>query len=108
METGRSLHPVRNANLNPPSMKKLLFLLLLATAAAAVTGKTVKSSVKNVTVFTQGAQVFRSSIVTLQPGTSELLFSGLSPFIQPASIQAGGKGDFIILEVKHSIRYPAP
>ncbi len=82
----------------------LLFLAWNATAAE----KSVKSSVKNVTVFTQGAQVLRSSNVTLSPGITDLVFSNISQFINPSSVQAGGKGDFTILEVRHQIKYPEP
>jgi len=91
-------------------MKKLIVagLLIIAVSAKASNEKFIKSSVKNVTVFTQGAQVFRTAPVSLSPGITELVFSGLSPNMNPASIQAGGKGNFIILEVKHNIKYPEP
>lgn len=91
-------------------MKKLMLAIAVSLSFQAVadTEKTVKSSIKNVTVFTQGAQVFRTSNVALSPGTTELVFSGISPFINPASVQAGGKGNFIVLDVKHTIKYPEP
>ena len=87
---------------------KRCILILLAAMPWIAAAKTVKSTVKQVTVFTQGAQVFRSANVNLQPGTTELVFSGLSPHLQAASLQAGGKGDFIVLEARHNIRYPEP
>ncbi|HEX5003185.1 MAG TPA: DUF4139 domain-containing protein [Bacteroidia bacterium] len=89
-------------------MKKLLFVaaVILAQPVFATSEKPVKSAIKKVTVFTQGAQVFRSSSVSLTPGTTNLVFSGVSPKINSASIQAGGKGDFVILDVKYNIRYP--
>ena len=83
----------------------MLFVVLNAQASNE---KPVKSFVKNVTVFTQGAQVFRSSTVSLSPGVSDLVFTGISPFINASSVQAGGKGNFIVLEVKHKIKYPEP
>lgn len=83
-------------------------ILLLALTASASNEKNVKSSVKNVTVFTQGAQVFRSSSVSLSQGVTDLVFQGVSPFINPTSVQAGGKGDFVVLEVRHQIKYPEP
>ncbi len=86
----------------------LLALLCIALSAHASNEKNVKSIVKNVTVFTQGAQVFRSSSVTLSQGVTDLVFQGISPFINPTSVQAGGKGDFIVLEVRHKIKYPEP
>ena len=91
-------------------MKKLFFAatLFIAHYTEASVEKAVKSNVKSVTVFTQGAQVFRNSQVALSPGVTQLVFGGVSPFINPASVQAGGKGNFVVLEVKHNIRYPEP
>ncbi len=91
-------------------MRKLILaaILLISVSAQSANVKTVKSSVKNVTIFTQAAQVFRSSAVTLNPGVTELVFSGISPYINPSSVQAGGKGNFVVLEVKHNIKYPEP
>ncbi len=91
-------------------MKNLFLpaMLFVVLNAQASNEKQVKSFVKNVTVFTQGAQVFRSSAVSLSPGVSDLFFSGISPFVNASSVQAGGKGDFIVLEVKHKIKYPEP
>ncbi len=83
-------------------------MLFIALSASAVNEKIVKSAVKNVTVFTQGAQVFRSSSVSLSTGVTDLVFQGISPFINPTSVQAGGKGDFVVLEVRHQIKYPEP
>ena len=91
-------------------MKKIILaaMLIVAGNAKASNEKFIKSTVKNVTVFTQGAQVFRSAPVNLATGITELVFSGLSSSMNPSSIQAGGKGNFIILEVKQNIKYPEP
>ena len=91
-------------------MKKLItgILLTIVSAVFATNEKPVKSNVKNVTVFLQGAQVYRNAYINLSPGTTELVFENVSPYINPKSIQAGGKGSFIIMEVKHDIKYPEP
>lgn len=91
-------------------MKNLIFsaLMLISINLTASTEKPVKSSVNKVTVFTQGAQVFRSAPVTLAAGSTNIVFSGLSQYINPATIQASGKGGFVILDVKHRIKYPEP
>ncbi len=91
-------------------MKKLVIIAMcfFACNVDAATEKAVKSTVKNVTVFTQGAQVFRTSSVTLMPGITELVFNNVSPFINPASVQAGGKGNFVVLDVRHNVKYPEP
>ena len=91
-------------------MKKLItgILLTIVSAVFAANEKPVKSTVKNVTVFLQGAQVYRNAYINLSPGVTDLVFENVSPYINTRSIQAGGKGSFIILEVKHDIKYPEP
>lgn len=61
----------------------------------------VQSSIQEVTVFGQGAQVFRSGNTRLPKGKSELVFSGISPSIDKQSIQLKGIGDFTIMAVIH-------
>ncbi len=98
-------------------MKKLITGILLTIVSAVFAAnampagrqeKPVKSTVKNVTVFLQGAQVYRNAYINLSPGVTDLVFENVSPYINDRSIQAGGKGSFIILEVKHDIKYPEP
>ncbi len=91
-------------------MKKIItgILLTIVSSVFASNDKPVKSTVKNVTVFLQGAQVYRTANINLAPGVTDLLFENVSPYINDRSIQAGGKGSFIILEVKHDIKYPEP
>lgn len=91
-------------------MKKIItgILLTIVSAVFATNEKPVKSTVKNVTIFLQGAQVYRNAYINLSPGTTDLVFENVSPYINPKSIQAGGKGSFIIMEVKHDIKYPEP
>lgn len=86
----------------------IMAIMMIALQAQAANERTVKSAIKKVTVFTQAAQVFRNATVNLNPGTTNLVFTGISPFINPTSVQAGGKGNFIVLEVKHNIKYPEP
>lgn len=90
--------------------KKLItgILLTITSVVFASNEKPVKSTIKNVTVFLQGAQVYRNAYINLSPGITDLVFENVSPYINPQSIQAGGKGSFIILEVKHDIKYPEP
>ena len=61
----------------------------------------IKTSVDEVTVFTESAQITRNKSVQLQAGTSVLKFVGLSPFIQSKSVQARVKGDITVLSVNH-------
>jgi uncharacterized protein (TIGR02231 family) len=91
-------------------MKKLIIAcaLLLSCTHGFAEERTVKSSIQRVTVFTQGAQVFRTSNVTIGPGITHLVFTGLTQGINVQSIQAGGKGSFIVTDVKHRVVYPEP
>jgi len=90
-------------------MKYLTLLLLplsfLSTAKAADSEKPVKSIIKEVTVFLNGAEINRSGNTTLTTGTTYILFEGLSPNIDKNSIQVKGKGNFIILSVVQRINY---
>lgn len=70
--------------------------------------KNIKSKIENVTVFTEGAQIYRSSLVNINSGITTLIFDGLEVTIDPKSIQASGFGNFVIIDVQHSIKYPEP
>lgn len=92
-------------------MKKLLcfpaglFMVLIPAINVFSQPLNVNSSITEVTVFLNGAQVLREGSIMLEPGTQELLFGGLPVGINPQSIQAGGTGNFSILSVNHQINY---
>ncbi|MGZ4117489.1 MAG: DUF4139 domain-containing protein [Bacteroidia bacterium] len=81
---------------------------LLIGATNSVNEKNIKSKIESVTVFTQGAQIYRSSEVTVNQGITTLVFESLEPTIDPKSIQASGTGNFIIMDVQQNIKYPEP
>lgn len=92
-------------------MKKsvLFFLIFIAFKVLnAQFSKNLQSVVKDVTLFTTGAQVIRFSNVNLQSGITELVFEGISPNINSGSIQSSGKGNFIILDTRYNIKYQEP
>ncbi|MCX6231718.1 MAG: DUF4139 domain-containing protein [Bacteroidetes bacterium] len=92
-------------------MKKFSIVLLLLTLNLSVIAqnqKTLKSSVKEVCVFTSGAQIQRSANINIPAGVSELVFDGISPYANVSSIQSSGKGNFIILDTRHNIKYSEP
>ncbi|MDT0690490.1 mucoidy inhibitor MuiA family protein [Salegentibacter sp. F188] len=85
-------------------MKKIILLLLLiSTSAFAQNFKEVplSTSIRNVTVFLQGAQISREGTVQIPAGNSVLLLEGLSPHINDKSVQVSADGDFTILSVNH-------
>jgi uncharacterized protein (TIGR02231 family) len=73
---------------------------------AGTTEKSIKSKIESVTVFTSGAQVYRSSAVNVSTGITTLVFENLEAGIDDRSIQAGGTGNFVIMDVQHVIKYP--
>ncbi|MCB0593613.1 MAG: DUF4139 domain-containing protein [Lewinellaceae bacterium] len=82
------------------------FLLLLPSVTRADEDrKDTPSTIKEVTVFRQGAEVQREGQVSIAAGRSVLKFSGLSPSLNPQSLQFTATGDFTILSVSHQLNY---
>lgn len=99
-----------NNSLNIEAMKTFLFsaafsLLVLSTKATE-TEKIIKSKPDKVTVYLQGAQVFRTSAISIPQGQSVIVFEGLENSIDPQSIQASGIGNCIITETQYLLHYP--
>ena len=87
--------------------RKLLLaiaLLLIAVVLKADDQK-VDSKVQKVVVFLNGAQVTRTAMVSINPGTTTLSFGNISPNIDVQSIQVHANGNFTILSVKHEMNY---
>ncbi|MFI5204348.1 MAG: DUF4139 domain-containing protein [Flavobacteriales bacterium] len=68
----------------------------------------VSSKIDQVTVFLSGAQVHREGWFTAQTGVSEIVLSGVSPYVDANSLQARGVGEFTIMDVKFETHYPQP
>jgi len=82
-----------------------LLTLLSVITLSAQTEKEIKADIKHVTVFTDRAQLDQESPVTILPGKSVLKLTGLSPYIDPQSIQVKGFGEFTILSVNLQNNY---
>ena len=68
--------------------------------------KEVNSEIKAVTVYLNGAEINRIANVSIQKGTNEIKLIGLSPYIQPSSIQVKANNNAItIVSVNHEINY---
>lgn len=97
---------------NRKNWKKVMAIIgifLFASVTTFVSGateKNIKSKIESVTVFTSGAQVYRSSAVTVNTGITTLVFDNLEAGIDARSIQVGGTGSFVIMDVQHIIKYP--
>ncbi|MEZ5013873.1 MAG: DUF4140 domain-containing protein [Chitinophagales bacterium] len=91
-------------------MKRILFLLFCCTLtiARAENEQTIKADPVKATVFLNGAQIFHSKYVTVSAGTTNIIVEGVPQSIDQNSIQAGGTGDFTILDVQYRLFYPEP
>lgn len=85
-------------------MNAALFIALLP-ANSQEQIKKVNSAATDVRIFLSGAQVTRTASLTIEPGVTVFVLEGLSQYIQPATIQVNGRGNFIILDVNHQINY---
>lgn len=86
---------------------KILLFILISSQSFAQTFKEaeLKTSIKNVTVFLQGAQIARAGKSDIQPGKSTLTVKSLSPHIDDKTIQVKANGEFTILSVNHKFNY---
>ena len=91
-------------------MKNLLFIAFLIVSAGLFANDpvTVNTAPDKAVVFLNGAQLFHSKTISLPSGTSDIIFEGIPQSIDPNSLQAGGKGDFAILDVQYRLYYPEP
>ncbi|MFO7722470.1 MAG: DUF4139 domain-containing protein [Bacteroidales bacterium] len=90
-----------------------LLLMMVACAGLVLTAsanepKKVSSKIDKVTVFLQGAQIMRSASVSIQPGTTDIIFEGVSPNLNTGSLQAGGRGSFVVMGVRYNTEYTPP
>jgi uncharacterized protein (TIGR02231 family) len=89
-------------------MKTILIIiaLFLSISTIASNETILKSAVKKVTVFLNSAQVYRSADFSANAGITELIFEGVSPYLNSKSIQVTGKGDYVILDVQYRVKQP--
>ena len=92
-------------------MKNILSLFIIFSFlgnAKAVDEKIIKSSISSVTVYSQGAQIYRKATYTVNKGVTQIIIEGISPQIDPNSLQVKATGDIIILDSKYNLFYPKP
>ncbi len=87
------------------SITLAIALILGFFSLNAQTEKEIKAEIKHVTVYPDRAQIEHETSISLLPGKSILKLSGLSPYIDPQSIQVKGYGEFTILSVNHQNNY---
>lgn len=92
-------------------MKKsfiLTCLLFASTWLRATDKETIKSTLTEVTVYAQGAQMHHKANYSVNAGVTEIIIEGISAFIDAKSIQVKGTGDLVLLDTKFSFYYPQP
>lgn len=90
-------------------MKKQLIILVLGMLVAFPGwSTTVTSRISSVTVYLNGAQVYRKAKASLKKGTNEIIIDDVSPYMNVKSIQASTSGSPLILNVKHHVEYNDP
>lgn len=92
-------------------MKKIIILLTLAfnlhlSQNLSASAKSIPTKVEKVTLFLQGAQIYHSEDLTIPLGTTELVFAGVSPYLDPSTLFSSGRGNFLILDTRFHTRYP--
>ncbi len=90
-------------------MKKIFAILvsiLIATNTFAEDEKILKSKIEKVTVYSQGAQVYRKASYSINKGVTQIIIDGVSNNIDANSLQVNATGSSIILDTKYSIFYP--
>lgn len=86
-------------------MKKFLLPLLFLTLHAVAKDVELKTTLTDVTVFRNGAQVKRSGSVIIPAGEHEVRISDATSLLNKESIQVKGEGDFTILSVSPQIAF---
>ncbi|MEM9985608.1 MAG: mucoidy inhibitor MuiA family protein, partial [Bacteroidota bacterium] len=83
----------------------LVFALVGLIPIFAQSEKEITSKIEAVTVYRDRAQVSRSASIDAKAGDNVLVFSGLSQYILPNSINVRGQGSGIIQSVRHRVNY---
>jgi TonB-dependent SusC/RagA subfamily outer membrane receptor len=89
-------------------MKKLLITLFLLPLLAFANQKEATSKITKATVYLSGAQITRTTNVSLKRGTNEIWLKNLSPLIDENSIQIGGLQSASILSISYNTTHIFP
>ncbi|HEY2647611.1 MAG TPA: mucoidy inhibitor MuiA family protein [Puia sp.] len=89
-------------------MRPVLFLITLIfsiSSIAQVKKLTAETTVSNVTIFSSGARVERSSIVNIQAGRTEISFTGLSNQLEQQTVQLKADANITMLSIQTNKDY---
>ena len=99
---------LRTKNTTMKRLFGLLGLMFTFTNVQAAEKEIIKSTITEVTVYAQGAQVYRKATYTVKPGVTEVIIEGICATIDPKSLQVKASGNVILLDSKYSLYYPKP
>ncbi|MFL5764507.1 MAG: DUF4139 domain-containing protein [Bacteroidia bacterium] len=85
----------------------LLLFVLKSYCQVGEIRQEFSTPVQSVIVYLDGAEVNHSKSVKLNPGRNKLVFTGLTPKLDPKSIQVTASGDASILSISNEINYMA-
>lgn len=89
-------------------LKLFICLLIMQPAFAQIEEHAVESNIESVKIYLQGAEVIRTKDVNLRPGKHRLIFEGLSPNINPQSIQVTSSTNTSILSITNKTNFLKP
>jgi uncharacterized protein (TIGR02231 family) len=92
-------------------MNTLMAMAILFSISSSLQANSVdplKSQVKEVTVFRQGAVVTRTGKLSVPAGRTVLTLQGLPSTLNGQSLQFSASGDFTILSIQHEVTYLTP
>lgn len=82
-------------------MKNIILLIASMTFINTVEAQRISSSIKEITVYQQQAHITREASVSVPKGYQQLVLTGIPNNVNKSTIQVQGKGDFVILGIKH-------
>ena len=83
-------------------IKFLTLLLLISIGLSAQNEINPSSSITDVTVYLNGAQITRTTNVSLKAGENIITLSGLAQGINAQSVNVTGNGNYLIKSVRHA------
>ncbi len=86
--------------------KWILMMAFLMTGMTILAADKHEAPIKQVTVFTNGAQVERSQSLNLTAGEQTITFTGLSPYTAVKSMQMHARGKLTVIGVNYRKAYP--
>lgn len=89
-------------------MKNITFLfsIFIAFGALSNNDKIIPSKISKVTVYSQGAQIYRTASYQAYKGLTTIIIDGISPQIDPKSLQVQITGSTVLLDAKYHVFYP--